>query len=216
MIEDRDLRQRDLIDPDKLAETKVTVIGVGAIGRQVAIQLSAIGVSEIHLCDPDTVDAVNLAPQGFLESDLGRPKVDAVSDSCRQNNSGIEITTAKMRFASHQFGGGVIFCCVDSVAAREKIFKATQKRADLFVDGRMSAEYMRVLNVYDAVSAEYYESTLFPQAEMHQDRCTAKATIYCANVAAGIMVSQFVKWLRGCPMDKEVSLNLLANEIGVV
>ena len=35
---DRNLRQRDIVPPDRLAACRATVVGVGAIGRQVALQ----------------------------------------------------------------------------------------------------------------------------------------------------------------------------------
>ena len=41
---DRDLRQRDIVPPDKLAACHALVIGVGAVGRQVALQLAAMGI----------------------------------------------------------------------------------------------------------------------------------------------------------------------------
>ena len=41
---------------DRLADIKATVIGVGAIGRQVALQLAAIGVPRFQLVDFDVVD----------------------------------------------------------------------------------------------------------------------------------------------------------------
>ena len=44
-LSQRDLRQRDIVPPDALAKCRPTVIGVGAIGRQVALQLAAMGVS---------------------------------------------------------------------------------------------------------------------------------------------------------------------------
>ena len=34
-----------------------------------------------------------------------------------------------------------------------------------------------------------------------------------ANIAAGLMVHQFVRWLRDQPVDADVSLNLLAAEL---
>ncbi|HBN76613.1 MAG TPA: thiamine biosynthesis protein ThiF, partial [Planctomycetaceae bacterium] len=48
-----------------------TVIGVGAIGRQVALQLAAIGMPQLQLIDFDAVEASNITTQGYLESDLG-------------------------------------------------------------------------------------------------------------------------------------------------
>ena len=65
-------QQRDLVPPDRLAACKATIIGVGSIGRQVALQLAAMGVQWLQLIDPQTVDTSNLASQGYLEADLGR------------------------------------------------------------------------------------------------------------------------------------------------
>jgi len=213
-VDNRDIRQRELVPPDKLSEMRATVVGVGAIGRQAAIQLAAIGVPKLLLVDFDRVAPENLAPQGFSESDLGKLKVDAVADMCRSINGSIEVTTAPRKFMSMQFTGGVLMCCVDSIAVRESIFNTAGRRADLFVDGRMSAEYLRVLTVGDTQSAEYYQTTLFAASEAYRGSCTGKSTIYCANIAAGMMVAQVAKWLRGCDIDKDVDLNLLTNEIG--
>jgi sulfur carrier protein ThiS adenylyltransferase len=46
-------------------------------------------------------------------------------------------------------------------------------------------------------------------------RCTARSTIYSASIAAGLMTHQFTRWLRGIPVDCDVSLNLLAGELAV-
>ena len=40
----RDVRQRDLVPPDGLARCHAVVVGVGSVGRQVALQLAATGV----------------------------------------------------------------------------------------------------------------------------------------------------------------------------
>ena len=211
----RDIRQRELIPIEKLSKIKAIVVGKGAIGRQVSIQLATIGVPRILLVDFDEVNIENLGAQGFYENDIGRPKVDAVADICRLINSEIKVATAYEKFKSLQFIDGVFFCCVDKIDVRKHIFNTIGERADLFIDGRMSAEYLRVLTVHDDKSKEHYPTTLFPASEAYQGSCTAKTTIYCANIAAGIMVAQFAKWLRGCSIDKEVDLNLLTNEMGV-
>ena len=63
---DRFSRQQDLVPAERLAELTVTVIGVGAIGRQVALQLAAIGVRRLQLIDFDHVDESNITTQGYL------------------------------------------------------------------------------------------------------------------------------------------------------
>ena len=63
---DRDIRQREIVPPEKLAGCHVVVVGVGAIGRQVALQLAAVGVPSLELFDHDTVEVENLAAAGVL------------------------------------------------------------------------------------------------------------------------------------------------------
>ena len=214
-VTDRDIRQRDLIPPAKLKECRVTVVGVGAIGRQVALQLAAVGVPQMQLIDPDTVEVVNLAPQGYLQGDLGREKVTATAELCRQINPAVNIEQYQERFRRSMEIGEVLFCCVDSITTRKLIWEAVKDRVRLFVDGRMSAEVIRILAAADDASRQHYPTTLFVQAEAFAGTCTAKSTIYTANIAAGMMVGQFAKWLRSIPLDADVTLNLLAGEMAV-
>jgi len=53
----------------------------------------------------------------------------------------------------------------------------------------------------------------FNLTKLFQGPCTAKTTIYCANIAAGLMIAQFTKYLRQLPIDCDVQLNLLASEL---
>src|SRR5690242_2033927 len=94
----RDVRQRDLVPPEKLARCHAVVIGVGAVGRQVALQLAATGVPAMTLYDPDTVGPENLAPQGYWEADIGTEKVTAVADVCRRLLPRVELVARPERF----------------------------------------------------------------------------------------------------------------------
>lgn len=79
----------------------------------------------------------------------------------------------------------------------------------------MLAETIRVLSVTDDVGRSHYPSTLFRQSEAQSGRCTARSTIYSASIAAGLMLHQFARRLRGQPVDADLSLNLLASELTV-
>jgi hypothetical protein len=214
-LSDRYSRQQDIVPSDRLALCKATVIGVGAIGRQVALQLAAMGIPWLQLIDFDVVEASNLASQGYLQDDLGRPKVQATGDLCHQTNHGLEVHEAAERFRRSMEIGNVVFCCVDKIDIRRLIWEAVKDKADFFADGRMSAEVLRVLTACDSVSRKHYPTTLFTAEEAYAGTCTAKSTIFCANIAAGFMVSQFGKWLRRLPVEPDLSLNLLASELSV-
>src|SRR5437879_7959366 len=80
----RDLRQRDIVPPERLAACQAVVIGVGAIGRQVALQLAAMGMPRLMLYDDDTVAEENLATQGYRPDQLGLAKVAATALDCQR------------------------------------------------------------------------------------------------------------------------------------
>ena len=86
---DRFARQEDLVPQSRLREVLITVIGVGAIGRQVAVQLAAMGAAQLQLIDFDTVAATNVTTQGYFASDIGQPKVVATSRFIEQIEPGL-------------------------------------------------------------------------------------------------------------------------------
>ena len=178
-----------------------------------ALQLAAICTPHIDLIDFDTVGVENLAAQGFLEADLGRLKVEAVADMCGRINSEITIESQPQRFRRSMTIGDVLFCCVDSISARSFIWEAVKDRVRLFIDTRMSAEVIRILAAGDEPSRRHYPTTLFAPEQAHAGACTAKSTIYTSNIAAGLAVGQFTKYLRGMPVDADTTLNILAGEL---
>ncbi len=213
--DERYSRQRDIVPPERIAACKATVIGVGAIGRQVALQMAAMGIPWLQLIDFDVVETSNLASQGYLEDDLGKLKVEATADLCKRVNAGIEIHTLAERFRRSTEIGNVLFCSVDSIQVRQLIWGAVADNILFFSDGRMSAEVVRILTACDSDSRYHYPKTLFSAEEAYAGSCTAKTTIYSANIAAGLMLSQFTKYLRQLPIDYDIQLNLLASEINV-
>jgi len=211
--EERFSRQQDLVPMERLSACKATVVGVGAIGRQVALQLAAMGIPWLQLVDFDIVEESNLASQGYLEEDLGRMKVEATANLCRKINHRLEVCEVIDRFKRSMEVGNAVFVCVDRIDTRRLIWEAVKGKADFFADGRMSAEVLRVLTACDAAGRKHYPTTLFAAEEAYAGSCTAKTTIYCANVAAGLMLTQFAKFLRRLPVEPDMVLNLLAGEL---
>ena len=215
MRDERYSRQKDIIPANRLADCKATVIGVGAIGRQVALQLTAIGIPWLQLVDHDSVEESNLASQGYFEEDLGKLKVRATAEICHRINSKLEIHVIENRFRRSEQTGNIVCCCVDSIETRRLIWQALEDKVNCFIDARMSAEVLRVLTACDIESRKHYPDTLFSAEEAHTGPCTAKTTIYCANIAAGLMIAQFTKYLRQLPIESDIQLNLLASELSV-
>jgi sulfur carrier protein ThiS adenylyltransferase len=232
---DRDVRQRELLPPQRLSKCHAVVVGVGAIGRQAAVQLAAAGVPAMDLIDHDVVAVENLAVQGYGPADLGLAKVEATVAACRRLNPDLRVGAHAHRFRRSSVNElaalkderpsvdpvldpvleRVLFCCVDDVSARRLVWEATRQRLAFFADGRMAAEVLRVLVSTDPPADAYYASTLFSPERAYAGSCTARSTIYSACIAAGLMVGAFARWLRGLPVERDLVLNLLAAELTI-
>ena len=217
----RDVRQRDLVPVERLAECHALVIGVGAIGRQVALQLAAIGMPRMTLFDDDLVAVENLAPQGYWQEDLIVPKVAATGAVCKRLNPALRLSMIPERFKRTTVRALptdrrlLAFVGVDSIQARRLLWEVLSPLVAFFVDGRMSAEVIRVLAVETPAKDQQYAATLFEPEQAYLGSCTAKSTIYTANIAAGLMLGQFTRWLRKLPVDSDLCLNLLSSELTV-
>jgi sulfur carrier protein ThiS adenylyltransferase len=159
------------------------------------------------------VEWTNVTTQGYLAADVGRPKVDATAEAVRRIDPTVQTELVQDRYRPKVESGEAVFCCVDSIAARRAIWRSAGPRLRFWADGRMLGEVIRVLVVADETGRDHYPTTLFPQSDSQPGRCTAQGTIYTGSIAAGLMLHQLARWLRGQPVDRDVSLNLLASEL---
>ena len=212
---DRFARQQDLVPRQRLAAMQVTVIGVGAIGRQVALQLAAIGTPRIQLIDFDRVESTNVTTQGYLAADVGQSKVLATAAALRKIDPAVDVRVVEDRYRPKCPLGEAVFCCVDSIGARQAIWRSAATKCQFWTDGRMLGEVIRVLSVADLAARDAYAQTLFQPSEAQRGACTARSTLYAASIAAGLMVHQLTRWLRGIAVDFDTTLNLLAGEWNV-
>ena len=225
----RALRQRDIVPPAGLDEIVAIVIGVGAVGRAVAMQLAALGVTKVILLDDDTVDTVNLAVQAYRPDQIGLPKVHACRDDYQRMLSDSNVIAKIMRLdnakqveeiiddaesLSNSRSRLAVFVCVDSMAARHSIWRILKSSADFYVEARMAAEAGEVIALdQPRVQAKWYESALFPPSQAVDLPCTAKATIYGATILAAIMVGRFTVFVRRFPAAARVEFNLFSLEM---
>src|SRR3954464_4529076 len=91
-------RQQDLVPLERLSQLTATVIGVGAVGRQVALQLAAIGARRLQLIDFDQVDESNITTQGYLADDVGLLKVAALAAAIKRLDPSVEVDCVADRF----------------------------------------------------------------------------------------------------------------------
>ena len=128
-------------DQARVAGVTAVIIGIGAIGNEVAKNLALAGVGRLILCDPDTVAVSNLSRTVLLGShDVGMPKAEAAARALRDLVPGI---TTEPRVADLGSGVGlgeladaaVVLSCIDTIRGRMRLLgRAALARAAL-VDG---------------------------------------------------------------------------------
>lgn len=75
----------------KLRNARVCIVGVGGLGSNIAIELTAMGVGFLRLIDRDVVEISNLHRQPIYDVDwIGYPKVEAAAARLKKLNPSVE------------------------------------------------------------------------------------------------------------------------------
>lgn len=111
----------------RLTGATVIVLGIGALGNEVARSLAQAGIGCLVLCDPDTVAESNLSRTVlFRNRDVGQFKVAAAASALAELAPGTRVDT---RPVAHVHGVGLaelrdadlIVSCLDSRTARAQL-----------------------------------------------------------------------------------------------
>ena len=68
----------------KFSSAKVAICGLGGLGSNIAIALARAGIGRLILMDFDRVDITNLHRQQYKAHQIGRYKVDALTENLRE------------------------------------------------------------------------------------------------------------------------------------
>ena len=196
-------RHRPLFDPSEFGEIQVSIVGVGGIGSAVCWNLLRLGVQNIAIFDPDRVEGHNLANQLFGMSDVGLPKVEALSRSA-MHVLDEKVHGESVRVASGTALGEVVFLCVDRMHDRKVIMEQCcfgNPGVKRVFDARMDASHGVVYSI-DPNKSEDRDEWLrywFPDADANNDTaaCGGKISVcYTAGIVAGLMAHEFVRWTQ--------------------
>jgi len=182
-------RQLDIIPVETLGET-ITIVGAGAIGSWVALSLAKMGLGNIHVIDFDDVSVENMNCQFYRFSDIGKSKPEALRDLVR-DFTGSEISVETLRYEGKEQFPGIVISAVDSMTARKIIWDGHKGsyKTKFLIDPRMGAEQalLYVMNPSNKTDIATYEKTLYTDDDAVEERCTAKSTIYTANLLSGLV-----------------------------
>lgn len=192
------LRHLSVFSPHAFGARRVDVIGCGATGSRIALDLAKLGVDNIHAWDFDQVEEHNVANQAFGLEHIGLQKVEALASIIRSATA-MNLTTHTEAADGSQCLGEVVFILTDTMASRKEIWGGLKfkLRTNLLIETRMGADSGRVytLNPNRPGHIRAYEETLYADDEAEVSACGASVSVGpTAEVLAGMAVWQFIRW----------------------
>lgn len=209
-------RHMELFNPYEF-NTPVTIIGAGATGSWLALQLAKLGISDITVYDFDVVEEHNIPNQLFGIMDIGKPKVDALAEFILAT-TGTPIK-AKNEAYTNQRLSGIVFCMVDSMKVRDDIWKLGAKgksAVKLYVEPRMGLNEGRIYNVNPTDSNHWkrYEECWYPDDEAEVSACgTSQSVITSALLIASTCARQLINYHNGIELSNEIQLDPVYNQV---
>jgi hypothetical protein len=183
----------------------ITVVGVGAVGRQAAVTLAAMGARKLQLIDGGVVRRKHIGTQGFLADDVGRPKVHATADICQQVSPRLAVEEVSSHFRSGMTVGNIVSCCVGAKDVRSTISAPISDHCRFWGEIDISGETIRVVTDCQARGRKASESKgrLIPRTAGKR-----LAALPVAMIAASLLVHQFIRFRTGRKLDREIVLDL--------
>lgn len=192
-------RHLDVFSVEHFGNKRIDIIGAGAVGSAIAVQLAKLGLENIHVWDFDQVEGHNIANQRFNLSHIGQPKVKALAAIIKEA-TGHDIEVHEQKLEGGETLGDVVFLAVDTMAARKAIWQKSLRmklRTKLVIETRMGAEEGRVYAVCPVKPAHVrtYETCFYDDETAQVSACGASVTVGAtADMTASYAVWQFMRW----------------------
>src|SRR3954470_8335203 len=92
---------------EKIAATRVLVVGAGALGNEILKNLALLGFRQIVVVDLDRVENSNLSRSVlYSEKDIGKPKASVAAEAVRRMLPGVHVNAINANLL-HDVGLGV-------------------------------------------------------------------------------------------------------------
>ncbi|MCA9123180.1 MAG: ThiF family adenylyltransferase [Planctomycetaceae bacterium] len=211
-------------DQDKLAQSKILVVGAGALGNEVLKNLALLGVGLVYVADFDEIEESNLTRSVlFRHKDCGRPKADAAADAVRDINPDTTVVPMLANIMTDVGLGlfrdvDVVIGCLDNREARLWVNRQCWKVNTPWIDGGIQ-EINGVVKVFAPPDSACYECAmtendyrlinlryscpLLRREDMLSGKVPTAPTI--SSIIAGMQVQEALKLIHGLPVESGVA-----------
>jgi molybdopterin/thiamine biosynthesis adenylyltransferase len=208
-------------EQQRLAQSKVCIVGLGGLGGYVLEMLARIGIGSIRAIDGDIFDETNLNRQLLCNSDnIGKPKTEAADIRMRQINEHVNIEAVYERLTQSNAetllsGCEVIIDACDSVETRLTLEKAAETLGLPLIHGAISGWYAHISTIFpgDRTLSKFYKTV---------SKCSESVMgnpSFTPAAAASVQVSLVIKYLlkKGKMLrNKMLIMDLYNNEFEVI
>ena len=221
-------------DQRRLLQSRVLVVGAGALGNEVLKNLALIGVGQIDIVDFDRIENSNLSRAVlFRESDAGHDKAEVAARAVRDLNPEVRVDVCVGNVLTDVGLGrvraaDVVIGCLDNREARLWVNRMCWKVNRPWIDGGIQ-EINGVAKVFRPPHGPCYECgmndtdyrliqlryscPLLQQSDLQQGRVPTAPTI--ASIIGGIQVQEALKLLHGLPPSDATAIvfNGISNQM---
>ena len=128
-----DYQSNEILNISKIQNKKIHIIGCGATGSHLAVELVKLGANNLVLWDFDIVNPHNITNQIWTTEDIGKKKNEALCEHLLLINPELENRIKIKEKWTDELLDGIIFNCVDSVELRKAIYEANQYNPNIKV-----------------------------------------------------------------------------------
>lgn len=214
-------RHSSLFRPEMLKNVPVHVIGCGATGSNIAMQLTKLGVPEIHIYDMDKIEEHNVANQIYRVEQVGEHKVLALSEILRQHkpyeNTSIAEHCIKVDsdYIAKNELNGVVFVATDTMKSRKEIYEAGgygNTNILRWIEPRLDLSFIRLYSIRPADYKQHkmYLETLYADDEVVTlSSCGTTQTAFpTASFLASMCVWEMLNALNAGNPYNEIMIDL--------
>lgn len=211
-------RHNSVFSAHNFGNRRVDVIGAGATGSAIVMQLAKLGIANIHVWDFDKVEEHNIANQLYGIHDIGKFKVDALAEIVL-TTTGTQITAHNAAVDGNTTGfRDYVFLVTDTMSSRKDISNGAilfNPNIKFMIETRMGAELGMIYTINPSSPSQVtaWKNTLFDDAEAEVSACGASITVGpTANLIASYAVWQLILSFNGSDFPNELRVCLAPHE----
>jgi molybdopterin/thiamine biosynthesis adenylyltransferase len=196
-------RSEPLYNPASWRQNSVGLIGAGAVGSKVAIELACLGVEHVTVYDMDFIEPHNLSNQAYHELQVGMRKSSALEELIG-HKVGHE-QWLKWQFKSQEFtkmiphSHKVLISALDTRSGRQEVmWSGMTNSSTLVMDCRMDAMQgaVHMYNPGDPKERKVYTENL-PSEDYEGEKTACGLPINCGTTSgfvASTAVAMLINW----------------------